>query len=420
MPDNHLDDQYIDQAWEQMRQMLDQEMPVQQKRRRAAFWWWLLPLLLLLSVGSAWWLWNWSSGKTRPEPQVETEHPVAGVHPKEKPGADISSNKPNEAHQSNNTLATANGQKAKTNKNQVLLSVLKKDKNEQVAILDENQHPKYAPPSENEAADTFATSEEAPSRKPPFLTDPLKIKGLQQLPVPKTDLAMNAASQPQPGLFRWGLEGGAVTDAFNNLDGAFAGMIAEFPLRGRKLHLRTGLNFSNNRFVIERQSGNGTEELSQDNPRQPDREANAEPAAAARVNFDLRAQQISLPVSLIFQPSSNWGVEAGANLSYLTSATSINNDEALITLNDSSTGLNPNAFPANRFVNELYRDTNQNINLNELNRWNVAATAGVLYYPADKWSVRLHYHFGLTDILKNADFQSLNQNLRLSAVYYFR
>jgi len=420
MPDNHLDDQYIDKAWEQMRQTLDQEMPVQPKRRRAAFWWWLLPLLLLLIAGSAWVLWQQSLERTSPKEQAEPARPIADANPKTQAKTDLSPEKTPDNARAARTQIPAKTNESNNTANPSLPPVSEMDDDEPVANFDKNRQQKYALPSENENSTTFATSEQQPSQKPPFLTAPLEASNLQPLPLPKTDLAIHDdVAKPQPGLFRWGLEGGVATNALRNFDGAFSGVIAEFPLRGRKLHLRTGLRYSTNRLNIQRQSDDSEVAFSQDTPPQPDREANADPAAAARINFDLRAQQIALPVSLIFQPSSKWGIEAGANLSFLTSATTISGDEALITLNNSGTGLNPSAFPANRFVNELYHDANQNIDLSELNRWNVTATAGVLYYPADKWALRLHYHFGLTDILKNVDFQSFNQNLRLSAVYYF-
>lgn len=38
---------WADKGWEDMRQMLDQEMPQARKRRRAAWWWWAAGLLLL-------------------------------------------------------------------------------------------------------------------------------------------------------------------------------------------------------------------------------------------------------------------------------------------------------------------------------------------------------------------------------------
>lgn len=40
-------DRWTDKGWENMRQMLDQEMPQARKRRRAAWWWWAAGLLLL-------------------------------------------------------------------------------------------------------------------------------------------------------------------------------------------------------------------------------------------------------------------------------------------------------------------------------------------------------------------------------------
>jgi hypothetical protein len=61
MQDNWTDEQFMDLAWEQMRQTLDVEMP-QEKRRRALIWWWLggLSLLFVLPATNRF---TWSKNK---------------------------------------------------------------------------------------------------------------------------------------------------------------------------------------------------------------------------------------------------------------------------------------------------------------------------------------------------------------------
>ncbi|MBK8043035.1 MAG: hypothetical protein IPK21_10485 [Haliscomenobacter sp.] len=46
MQDRDHQDQLADLGWDQMRQLLDKEMP---ERRRALFWWWLLPVFLAVA-----------------------------------------------------------------------------------------------------------------------------------------------------------------------------------------------------------------------------------------------------------------------------------------------------------------------------------------------------------------------------------
>ncbi|HQU58040.1 MAG TPA: hypothetical protein PLU64_02565, partial [Saprospiraceae bacterium] len=54
MQDNYqheFDEQFVNQAWVQMSQLLDQEMPVKGKRRSIFLLWWLLGALAIALAG---------------------------------------------------------------------------------------------------------------------------------------------------------------------------------------------------------------------------------------------------------------------------------------------------------------------------------------------------------------------------------
>ena len=429
MPDNHLDDQYIDKAWEQMRQLLDQEMPVQEKRRRGAFWWWLLPLLLLFAGGAGWWLLERSS---EPKPATDemqldtiTERPVANTNPKQ-PESTAPEN--SIAHAKTTTTSAAQKRQTATISGKGKPDLIRENEGENTFITSAIAPEKMPVVNDSQIIEDKSTSSfkpdeeriiaEAPSQqsKPPFTVQNLDSRAFQLLPLPEMGLETAPNTANHRGLFRWGLEGGVASRNLPAPDGAFGGVIAEFPLLGRQLHLRTGLQYGANRLVIDTPSDNFRSEAAND----PQSGGSRDNAAIGRINFDLLGQQIALPVALVFQPGPKWGVEAGASLSYLTQARGLAGNDALVTFDNDNTSFNPDLSPANRFVNNLYADSNQAINLAELNRWNFAATVGVVHYPADRWGVRLHYQHSFTDVLKNTDYQSFNRGVRLSALYYFR
>lgn len=445
MPDNHLDDKYIDQAWEQMRHLLDQEMPVQEKRRRGAFWWWLLPLLLLFAGGTGWWLWERQPAQEPQNKELQLnaapERPVANADTQQ-PEHEAQSE--DETHSLENQVANTESaaisamqrqpEKATSAKN--TSNFIRKNRADKTAAIsstngiaqdevpalgDSQVFENKIITSAESTKDEVAAAEPSQQPKPPFTTQSLNIIAPQLLPVPAADLEVVPQLTNRRELFRWGVEGGTLTRTFDNLDGIFGGVIAEFPLRGRVLHLRSGLHYSAYRFDIESQSDIARSE-SADNPQSGSGfGTNADPNAVSRINFDILAQQIALPVVLVYQPARKWGIELGADFSYLMAATSMTSSEALVTLDSGgNTSFNPDQSTANRFVNSLYGDSNQDIDLNQLNRWGIAASAGVVYYPADKWGVRLHYQYGFTDLLKSTDFQSFDRDLRLSVLYYFR
>jgi len=72
----HIDEKFTDQAWDEMRKMLDQELPVKRQRRRFAWWWFTLLVGGTLLGGTL----LWRSQEQQPEPLQPTQNqPVASA-----------------------------------------------------------------------------------------------------------------------------------------------------------------------------------------------------------------------------------------------------------------------------------------------------------------------------------------------------
>lgn len=79
MQDNQHNKHLEDLGWDQMRRLLDKEMPV---RRRFVLWWWLLPALLLLGVsGAAGWNYLQQTEEKQPALQEVPKAPLPAPHP---------------------------------------------------------------------------------------------------------------------------------------------------------------------------------------------------------------------------------------------------------------------------------------------------------------------------------------------------
>jgi hypothetical protein len=107
MQDNWTDEQFMDFAWEQMRQTLDVEMP-QEKKRRLLIWWWLSGMALGMAL-------MFFSASNRPH-LVKTEQiPLAkNTYPLQKRSESQTSNKQVSPANSKSTTSVATNQVLKT------------------------------------------------------------------------------------------------------------------------------------------------------------------------------------------------------------------------------------------------------------------------------------------------------------------
>lgn len=447
MPDNYLDDKYIDKAWEQMQQMLDQEMPVERKRRKAAFWWWFLPMALGLAIAAAWWFSNLKEMPPKPEKTVQS--PIAEAdEAKSLPGNNLENQTSSAQMDQNPTLrpseklATTPEKLANKLKSADAASSEFKAENKAIVVQNEQAPAKKATeivpqntvraatveenaanPAQNTTSNTSTTF---PSQQPiePFLLNDLSQIAPELLPAQELALGWSPTTLRQSSHWRWGAEAALHAGSISGLDGYSFGLLVDMPLQGRKFYLRSGLNIGDQKLRLEPQKSNGnfSADFANDPTQSPTSSNTQAEAAAVIANFNIQASQLTVPITFVYQPRKKWGIEGGASLSYLLRATQLSSDEAIqeSSFPGGSLGFNQDTSYVNRYVHSLASSAGQSVNLSELNRWELAAAAGLVYYPADRWGLRLQYRFGITDFLKNDDFQSYNRNVRLSAVYYLR
>jgi hypothetical protein len=129
---------------------------------------------------------------------------------------------------------------------------------------------------------------------------------------------------------------------------------------------------------------------------------------------------------LEFKPRKSWGLEGGLQASYLLGAQNLKGAEAYRTMVAQNYGNEAIRVFVNDLTNKdtngtlMFDSTSDDLNLRQLRRFDVALTAGVGVYPTKNIGVRLQYQRGLVDLLKADQFKTFGNNVRLSAVYFFK
>lgn len=444
-----MDDKFIDQAWEQMREVLDREMPVERKRRRLVMvpWVWgaAASVVLLISIGLGWWLWQ-QPGQQDPAmanvPQA-TQTPIAATEnceeitpAKQDAIADHAAVRQSETNASTlgsqtaktsgffakrNTDKVNTGKQlaAKTSANDYTSSKMTPIQhsvgNSEIAALENNSIATQTPTIANTLAETKAVQPLSST-----VIAELEHSTVANLPKPKVDLNLTApAIDVEQNSSNWniGLEFAAFSSPTAPVTGFSGGAVLQVPVTGDKLRLRTGLSYSNRQNMIDVQSGSETA-MALESADQPDQSLTGSSVSIAEPDFSMTTHQLNLPAIFEYKMHKNFGIEGGLNGSYLVTARNlegVENYQRVMASNSTVSNATRN------FVNTLQADQGNNkINIDQLYRWDVMATAGLSVYPSQKLGVRFQYQRGLRDMLKDSDFEAFSNNFQVSAVYFFR
>lgn len=442
-----MDESFLNQAWEQMRATLDRELPVQEeKRRRVLFVPWrpaaAASVLLLLTVALLWW-----------SQQAQTTAPVADA---------------SRAVSTPNDVATA--EEDCDDISQAPVWVQKEQQEAKITIENGRQKAFIAAKERRSKVDKVQTNgtntgmtataavlqPESAVFNPTFpaesaatilrsnTTGVLQANALQSLTARQIALLENEKlpadyDKPLPLLMpestattsgsKWkiGLELATYASPNAALDGYAGGAVVDVPIQSEKFNFRTGLNFNAQQRYFDVEVETGIESA--------DRGGNAgfgpsNVIVDPQPNLSVNAQQLSLPLTLEFKPRKSWGLEGGLQASYLLGAQNLKGAEAYQTM----TGLQNGNEEVTNFVYSLTNKSadrtgvvtfdsssdSDNLNLRQLRRFDVALTAGVGVYPTKNIGVRLQYQRGLVDLLKADQFKTFGNNVRLSAVYFFK
>ncbi len=430
MQDNYpheFDEQFISQAWLEMRRLLDKEMPVQQKRRPA---WrlWLLGGLLLLAVlaGSAYYFF-------RPAPAATA--PTAGLeHPSDKsPDARPAE----EAHTSglNGLAANENSPSTKLPQPAGQAGTARPLAGKipgREAPAEREVHPLVLTPYPGAAAKQQMNN--ADNRKEPaeaaalpsgqlagnekagqlFIPlAPLGSAPVSFLPYSRQEALLGLALpvHKRPAVLRLALEGSAYFPAFSTPESFGGGLVLEARPRASQLYWRTGVFFR----AYEQGLRVGENAIRLENSSvkipQPDGSlANAQNRLIAYSTIG-RSDYLQLPLLAGFQWKPRLAFEGGIQLGFLLSSKA----ESSWSLSPESSTPTPGMpQPEN---NSIYK-FGESSGKQELNGTSLDIIAGLAYRPSARTSLRLAYQHGLSDILKSSGQAAHIRGLQLSVAYY--
>ncbi len=402
MQDNFTPDinpDWVEEGWSGMRQMLDQEMPVQQ--RRPFVWVWWGAALLAIGIGTGWLLKDYADQRTvirqLPVPSAgatAAQYPECSVATQETPLAGAEASAPIASH----TPLTA---------------VVPDDPN---AALQTSPIARPAKQAEsNAAAQETQTASATTSIKlektltlsptltaiPPLNTlaalrpAPLENQSLPSLPEQPKVISQTAKSPWQPGLFvsgRYGPEQGTT--------GYEAGVFLGWEPKGSRWYSRLSmsyLRFSADQQLEERQFALSNSRFS-NNPALVDLTRAVETVHFA--NTAIRAG---------YQITPTLGMEGGFFMAYLTGAR-----QADVW---TSTGApdNSGGMDGNEENLAALHLTNRSQSTVGLSRWNAGWTAGLRFKFSNNIFTALNFSAPLTDLSATANQKTpLNHNIALS------
>lgn len=419
MQDNYqheFDEQFIGQAWQEMRRLLDKEMPVRHKRR-PAWWLWLSGgfLLLALLAGSAYFLFRPApmAPAVAPRPIAGQERGVDKSRDKKTPESGLSTeseafssrdeNLPPRARNGGNELQGIPARRA-----QALLyaaPVLQKSDNILTGAREEKKTQQGSLAAENPGPTTLS-DQRLPA--PAFLKNQraplLPYAGGENFSVSSTPL------RKRPAALRLALEGSAFFSALSFPDGYGGGLALEARPHSSRIYWRSGAFFRTfNQNLKTEENRLRLENSAIKIPQADGSLANSTSTLLAHTAIS-RTQYIQLPLTAGFQWKPRLAVEAGLQFGILASAVgqsswSLKNEE----------NLSPGGpQPGN---NTLYR-FDKGPASQSLNHTALDLIAGLAYRPSAHTSIRLYYQYGLSDILAGPGQKAYMRGLQLSVAYY--
>ncbi|MCO6476157.1 MAG: outer membrane beta-barrel protein [Phaeodactylibacter sp.] len=429
-----FDEQFINQAWLNMKQLLDQEMPVH-PNQRPAWWPWLLAGLLLLStlVGGAYYFYQKGlrakTDDTAPLPIASYENPSEKAASQQAPGTIASSQdltgeqesviKPEAAPSAD---AHSGKEAEKTTGRKITSS---NDRYPAIPNLPlspgpvSSANPAAAMQSESHGKQTevIATANAVPPAGNRRWEAPLALLPLSQpdpLPMPTATYTATAGRQLSPPsnplMLSLATEGGAIFLGRSFVDGLGGGLALEARRRNNRLYWRAGAFFRSYNPEAATAGQAFRQENSSSKEVQPDGSLANSRSLLYSTTTITNTSYLQFPLSAGFQWKPGLAFEAGLQAGFLLSGKA-NNTWSLDNSQSSAAG---GGQPARPEIFEFRRE-------NARNRLAPAAVdifAGLVYRPGARSSLRVFYHFGLSDILAAEQDQAFLRGINMSMAYY--
>lgn len=421
MQDNRIDDQFLDNAWQQMSAMLDQEMPVAQKKRRFAWWFWPSASAALLLL--AWWFWGTYDVQYFPIPGLGASQPVALEE------IEV----PSEQH-----LAKAETSERETSNSSEASGLPLRQIGQGEAASDTNKSTSLAelstPINSLSNAAISLSANDAPSEKQPNVQSTQESNGKQTIStIPVFAMLPSLEISPlfakphnsfiecntrfnEPSKWSFLAEAGGIAGNGDYLTGLYAGAEVDFAFaNNRKWQLISGLrvNYMRTNAIPEQSSTfvsdvltNGGSIGTNADPTQESFDLDTlDIVGVSLEDYSNDLLQLEIPLLIEYQVAPRWSIQIGGYVNRVLLARE-NTDYLLATLNELS----------GTTSNVLY---NRQSEITEpiLNSWNYGLEGGIRFHISKHWKVHAFGSWGLKNFYETDARNERRRTVQLGIQY---
>ncbi|MEM6317323.1 MAG: outer membrane beta-barrel protein [Bacteroidota bacterium] len=456
----HIDDEFLDQSWAAMSQLLDEEMPVKEKRRRFIWLWFFGVGMLVLGISIVYFQ-SLTPTTTSPIPSEK----VAQTEVPSKLSTDQSSVKTataSEKKQPETTIITDVNQKesldnftqsqvpknptsirsstAKRTVAAVETDFSKETANNIPSSRNPLTNPNPTTPTAKENKKLSSTTPLLDSNNDRFSTDFLPMVSIRKFPSTFTTLEVTPKPASKPNRWHFGLYAATV---FPEQGGFALGLQTNYQL-GKRWSLLMGLGYAKRIDRTQSQRRNAESDFgiasTVEDPMEPETEIaeadstfstsapsvdvdntgsggeNTSETTMAPTNISQQIvdfesfHYIELPISIQYQVGPRWSFHVGGRIARL-------HGFRYTTFEESNFSRDLSAF-SQQTTNIRTDDSVDNLNVH---RWDIAAMGGIGYRFSPKLQTYLQYNHGFTDYLTSTNSEAKKwRQFELGIRYYFK
>lgn len=429
--ENGVNQPLVDRGWEEMRRLLDREMPVapattKPSRRLLPMWWLAAACISAIALGGAFY-WNVDSPRVSGAPAIadtaapvqtpcveEEKMSIAGVQkePTSKTVDNIQSdaatflfNKQQLAIHTFQPQGQSTAIAAQENASSIL------------QVLDEKQPDSSADPS---LETTSATLYETPA---PAVIDALP--GISHVFLVSPGTALGAKASAVKALPSWlpdnlAVSTGIISGDYAPVEGFQVGVDAQYALGGKwSLVSSPAYRFQRQSLSLEVEattiaSGPITLDEQLDVAFAESVSTTNNIAPTSTYYTALKNHYVDVPIQIAYQAGTRFRLEAGPSFSYLAGVY-----EGSPFSNGAASADTQSFYNSTASRSWYSAEADDKLNPVYFNRLDIGVNLGVTYRPAQWLGLRLQYRQGFVDMLKTQSYELRNRQLALSTLVFF-
>ncbi|MBL7793923.1 MAG: PorT family protein [Saprospiraceae bacterium] len=430
--ENGVNQPLVDRGWEEMRRLLDKEMPVapattKPSRRILPMWWLAAACITAIALGGAWY-WNVDNPRVSGAPTIaDAAAPVQTQSVAEEkissPAVvDINpSSLVGDNTQSDETVLSFNNKQTAINTLQTPVQftaiTTAQENTSSVVFLDKKQ--------QDSAADPFLETTSATLNETPVPAAIDALPGISHAFLVSPNPALGAAASALKASPSWlpdnlAVSTGIISGDYSPVEGFQVGVDAQYALGGKwSLVSSPAYRFQRQSLSLEVEattiaSGPITLDEQLDAALAESVSTTNNIAPSSTYYTALKNHYVDVPIQIAYQVGTRFRLEAGPSFSYLAGVyegSPFGNGAASA---DTQSFYNPTASRS-----WYSAEADDKLNPVYFNRLDIGVNLGVTYRPAQWLGLRLQYRQGFVDMLKTQSYELRNRQLALSTLIYW-